>query len=324
MTGNLKLASGMGVSYLNAGGAGNQWVEMVSATNFQFLGSTAPFIYSIEAATNSISFAGDVLCSKYVKFQTDFNVGIVGPNRSLYFTSVGANARGDMFLLDPLNDRADFLCPVFVNNVPVVMDALSDGTPYVRKDGAWLKADPPLDGVEYTRKDGTWVPSSAATGAFLPLTGGTVNGTINMTGASMVRQELGGGDGQTRKIFQAISGYGGEAAYQQIKYINGTSAEFWWWSDNNWSDTSHAAASWAMHTTAVNGQYCGLDVNGTLSSSAMMDRGVDRVAAVKADAACKHLIRETQHGDGIDLGELVVTLLARIKILEAKVAECCG
>ncbi len=58
MTGSLKLASGIGVSYLNAGGAGNQWVEMVSATTFDFLGSTAPFVYSIEAATNNISFAG--------------------------------------------------------------------------------------------------------------------------------------------------------------------------------------------------------------------------------------------------------------------------
>jgi len=59
MTGSLKLASGMGVSYLNASGAGNQWVEMVSAATFDFLGATAPFVYSINAVTNAITFSGN-------------------------------------------------------------------------------------------------------------------------------------------------------------------------------------------------------------------------------------------------------------------------
>jgi hypothetical protein len=72
-------------------------------------------------------------------------------------------------------------------------EAPIDGTPYNRQDSTWVAAaaggglpDAPNDGVQYTRGApaaggvNAWTPSTAATGAFLPLTGGTVTGAMNV------------------------------------------------------------------------------------------------------------------------------------------------
>jgi hypothetical protein len=72
-------------------------------------------IRGIDAAPPTLSFNEEMTGTDI------WTVKSLAPNQSLYFTSYGANAKGDMFILDAKNDRADFMCPLFVNNTPVTM-----------------------------------------------------------------------------------------------------------------------------------------------------------------------------------------------------------
>ena len=72
-------------------------------------------IRGIDAAPPTLSFNEEMTGTDI------WTVKSLAPNQSLYFTSYGTNAKGDMFILDAKNDRADFMCPLFVNNTPVTM-----------------------------------------------------------------------------------------------------------------------------------------------------------------------------------------------------------
>jgi hypothetical protein len=98
----------------------------------------------------------------------------------------------------------------------------------------------------------------------------------------------------------------------RLECLTGSESTLQFWNDAN----GNYSGGMAFRTT-VSGTP-GIYVNGDVSALSVTDR------TLLADPEMAEFVYGEGEERGVDLGQVVKYLMARIKVLEAKVAKCCG
>ena len=103
------------------------WTEIVTTTGGITQADADLRYLQLTGGTVSGNVVFSDISGTVLTFADQWGLNFAGPNKGFRITAPNNTANpGDKFVIDAVNDRADFMCPLFVQNAPVAMQSSID------------------------------------------------------------------------------------------------------------------------------------------------------------------------------------------------------